>query len=340
MSDLEVRHLSPADPEAFADWVEVSRAVEQDAFHPWHTAYSAAELTALMELDVSAKVIGVLGTCQGRAVAFGKVQLPLLDNLHYAQLELGVLPDYRRRGFGSRMLAELTELARAAGRVTLNVESTWPIGRPSPVPDFAASQGFSAALRDWRNDLDLPPGSLSGLLAPIEAQARPADYQVQSWVDVLPEEWAEQRAVLSAQLAIDAPSGEQDIHPEVWDVERVQQSYAILRAQGRRIVESIAIHRGTGQAVGNTVLVIPEDPPGLAFQWSTLVLRAHRGHRLGLALKAANLRSLRQHCPGVRRIVTWNAQENTPMLDINRRFGFVAVGEGTQWQKLLEPNRL
>ncbi|MGL5828542.1 MAG: GNAT family N-acetyltransferase, partial [Angustibacter sp.] len=205
----------------------------------------------------------------------------------------------------------------------------------SPAPSFAVAHGFAPALRDWRSDLDLPTGSLDELLAPIEAEAQAgsADYEVQSWADTLPARWAEQRAELSARLSTDAPNGEQDLRPEVWDVERVQQSYRILRAQGRRILESIAVHRRSGRAVGHTLLVVPQEPPGLALQWTTLALQAHRGHRLGLALKAANLRSLRRHCPAVRRVVTWNAQENSPMLRINRRLGFEPVGEGTCWQK-------
>ena len=32
--------------------------------------------------------------------------------------------------------------------------------------------------------------------------------------------------------------------------------------------------------------------PGNACNWDTLVVPAHRGHRLGMALKVANLRSL------------------------------------------------
>jgi hypothetical protein len=55
----------------------------------------------------------------------------------------------------------------------------------------------------------------------------------------------------------------------------------------------------------------------------------------GLALKIANLRALRAELPAVERISTWNAQENGPMLRVNRDLGFEVVGSDTEWQKRL-----
>jgi hypothetical protein len=66
-----------------------------------------------------------------------------------------------------------------------------------------------------------------------------------------------------------------------------------------------------------------------------LVLREHRGHRLGMWIKAANLRALLAQFPAIRRVSTFNAQSNGPMLRVNRAMGFTPVGVLIEWQKQL-----
>ena len=61
---------------------------------------------------------------------------------------------------------------------------------------------------------------------------------------------------------------------------------------------------------------------GLIDQWDTIVLPEHRGHRLVMRVKAANLIALREAMPEARAIITWNAEENRPMLDVNEALGF------------------
>ena len=72
-----------------------------------------------------------------------------------------------------------------------------------------------------------------------------------------------------------------------------------------------------------------------AIQEDTVVIAAHRGHRLGMWLKTANLRRLAQAWPAVRRVHTWNADENDHMRSINVALGFrPESGEGG-WQKVV-----
>ena len=65
----------------------------------------------------------------------------------------------------------------------------------------------------------------------------------------------------------------------------------------------------------------------------TVVQPEHRGHRLGLAVKLANLDALARQAPGVRLIVTGNAAVNGPMIAVNDMMGFEVAGEGLFWQK-------
>ena len=70
---------------------------------------------------------------------------------------------------------------------------------------------------------------------------------------------------------------------------------------------------------------------------TTVVEPKHRGHRLGLAIKLANLDLLAKSAPDVRVIVTGNASVNAPMIAVNEMMGFEVASEGNFWQKDLWP---
>ena len=69
-----------------------------------------------------------------------------------------------------------------------------------------------------------------------------------------------------------------------------------------------------------------------AWQFLTVVDPAHRGHRLGLAVKLANLRYALGHEPALRVIDTWNAAANRHMIAINEALGFRPVDVWSKWQ--------
>jgi RimJ/RimL family protein N-acetyltransferase len=52
-------------------------------------------------------------------------------------------------------------------------------------------------------------------------------------------------------------------------------------------------------------------------------------------IKAVNLRALVAAHPGVRRLVTYNAVANSPMLRVNHAMGYRRVGSLVEWQKRL-----
>lgn len=68
-------------------------------------------------------------------------------------------------------------------------------------------------------------------------------------------------------------------------------------------------------------------------QWGTIVRGEHRGHRLGLAIKAANLQYLAEVCPGARRIDTINAEVNDAMISVNETLGFRALAVHPMWYR-------
>jgi GNAT superfamily N-acetyltransferase len=81
--------------------------------------------------------------------------------------------------------------------------------------------------------------------------------------------------------------------------------------------------------------VVPRFDPGRLYQWGTLVLREHRGRRLGQATKAYNLLWVQRELSGLKLLVTYNAEVNRHMIAVNEAMGFRPVERLTQYQRPL-----
>jgi hypothetical protein len=106
-------------------------------------------------------------------------------------------------------------------------------------------------------------------------------------------------------------------------------------AYDHRMYRLIARHRPTGELAGQTIVIIPAAQPWFAHQLDTSVVRIHRGHRLGMALKIAMVRALAQAEPQARTLGTWNAASNEHMIGINESLGYRVVSRAIGWQKHL-----
>ncbi|WAC65603.1 hypothetical protein OVA14_09660 [Agrococcus sp. SL85] len=200
---------------------------------------------------------------------------------------------------------------------------------------LAASLGYALEQVDRISalDVDAARASLEGFRADAAAAAGDA-YAIRIWSGRTPEELAEALAGLHARMVTDAPAAGLDVDDETWDAARLARTETELEASGNRILQAVATHVATGEAVAFTTLVLPADGRP-AYQEDTLVHAEHRGHRLGMLVKAENLLQLGRLHPGRTRILTWNAEENRPMLAVNEALGFVPVGAEGGWQRRL-----
>ena len=325
-----------ADDALLEQWVDASTESGRHEFGDRHTEFTADEVRVEHRLTTDYLTTRYAALVDDVVVGSAALNLPVRDNPGLAYLRVSVRPAHRRRGVGSALLQRLETDARAGGRSTLNAGSTVAVDHDDPAAPFAARHGYVAELVELRSDLDLPTGGVDDLLTPLEADAaqHTGAYDVLTWWDGIPDEWLDQRAHGSARMSTDAPSGGLVLDEESWDANRVREMVQVQHEQGRRFVETAAVHRATGQLAAFSDLSAPSHTPTLAYQWDTLVLKEHRGRRLGQLVKAANLRALLAELPAVTRIVTWNADVNAPMLRVNRAMGFVTVGVTTEWQKV------
>jgi RimJ/RimL family protein N-acetyltransferase len=137
-------------------------------------------------------------------------------------------------------------------------------------------------------------------------------------------------------MSTDEPAGDGERQAERWDAARLRENDELLAARQVRKLAAVACHVPSGQVVAMTELLLADDAPDQSWQMITVVHPEHRGHRLGLAIKLANLDLLAERAPSVRVIETGNASVNSPMIAVNDMLGFEVVSDGAFWQKHLE----
>ncbi|MGY0235798.1 GNAT family N-acetyltransferase [Longispora urticae] len=248
----------------------------------------------------------------GRIVGHAMLVLFDEENTDLAGLDVTVHPDHRRRGLGTALLRTL--VGAAGNRSTLFLEGL-PEGGPGAA--WAGAHGFAVAQRTARQALDLTAVDRSRWRTP----AAPG-YRLARWRDTVPEEFLVSYATARNALH-DAPRGDLDFAMPTWDPRRVREAEETTRGRGGETRIVAAVHEATGTVAGLTLLEVYAHSPAVGRQQDTCVLAAHRGHRLGLWMKADNLLWLAGDRPEVTRVATFSAADNGPMLHVNRQVGFV-----------------
>ena len=121
----------------------------------------------------------------------------------------------------------------------------------------------------------------------------------------------------------DAPRGDSALLSPEWTVDRVRaaETEALDEDIEERVV--VAVHDETGEVVGLTQLQLHPRRPGWGYQRDTVVVEAHRGRALGLAMKAEMLRWLTPLDLDL--VYTGTNADNVHMIAVNHALGFTTV---------------
>jgi hypothetical protein len=133
----------------------------------------------------------------------------------------------------------------------------------------------------------------------------------------------------------DAPLDGIAMEPDRFPEERVAALDAAMVARRQRVYRLMARHRRTGDWAGHTILCVDETRPGYGIQEDTSVRREHRGHRLGMLLKATMLLWMQDVQPDLETIDTWNATSNAHMIAVNEALGCEVSALGVALQRTL-----
>ncbi|UVJ38577.1 GNAT family N-acetyltransferase [Arthrobacter sp. CJ23] len=350
--------LDNADAADFLAAVEVGRRVRMQTWGTDDLAYTPLE--KLLELaDPYERQIILVAKVDGLIVGTADIALPLTDNMDLAEFTLDILPEYQRQGVGRQLLEAAEQLARAEGRTMILVDTNHPAASLNTqadeqlvpgsglgfVPiasrevDFAQRAGYALQHIEQFSSCALPLDSK--LVAELQAEAEEANagrYRLHHWTDRCPEDWLEAVAVLENSAGEVAPEDEDagsGPSAMVFDAGILREAEETAVAQGRRTVVTAVEDLATGRLAGLTTISVLAQRQDVVFQDDTLVLQEHRGNKLGLLIKVANMERLSEQFPDARVIYTWNAPENRYLLTVNKQLGFTTAGVTGLWQKEL-----
>lgn len=291
---------------------------------------------------------GFLARCDGAVVGALQIAVPLEDGATNIEFDLLAAPEARGGDVEEALFARLHHEADALGRPVLQTYSLHriqddgarlasPTGYGSiPLDDqsaFYRDHGFALRQVERNSAFDLT-GDLAPVRAMLDAALTAAgdEYRLESWTSPTPEQFADGFAFALSRMSTDVPTAGLVWVEEAWDAERVRRRDAKLAEGGVLVSVAVIVHVPTGRVVAYNELTIEADRTRPTRQWGTLVVREHRGHRLGTIVKCANILRWRALVPSSSMITTFNAEENRPMLDVNEAIGFTPIAVAGAWQ--------
>lgn len=330
--NIEIHQIDPQDHVELRAWWEVGRAASAErAIDTW-PAWEVSRV-ALPRLSHEVDKVLVGAWENGRFVAAGMMVLFLLDNTHLAEVNVYVSPPERRRGIGTAVLADLEARARADGRRSLLCSVMAPVGEESPGSLFAAARGYPIGSDEEIKAVDLVTAPATWPALDREVAAARGEYRVEVFENRTPAAYVDDFCALLSVLIAEIPTGDLDLEDTPWTPERLRNGEQRGIDIGRTQVVGIAI-APDGQLCGFTDLKVDRDARHGSVG-ATLVLPAHRGHRLGLAMKLATHRRVLELFPDLAFVETGNAGVNVWMNDVNERMGYRVVERCLDVQKRL-----
>jgi GNAT superfamily N-acetyltransferase len=343
------------DDPAFADYarfIEVGNANRELIYGTSLLNLAAPKMVAFLQDQTYFQQRLFAARREDRIVANALLGNPGQERSHVAWLGVTVHPEFRNRGIGTSLAEHVEALAREAGYTTFQVMVTHTstpggprLASPTGFGDLPATdpgvrflqrRGYHLEQVGRISFLDLPvdPATLAERRATATTAAG-ADYRVLTWEGPTPETWLDDIALLNTRLFTDAPTANMEMDTTPWDAARVRAEEDADARIGRIALTSAVEHLPSGRLVAFSHLTIPKDRARPVSQGATLVLKEHRGHRLGMLTKIANIQQLQAVSPESPVLQTDNAEENRPMLDVNEAIGFRPIGYMGAWKKTL-----
>lgn len=336
MDDLVIRRLDPHDAHDMDEFQRVYVEAESVA-NPGGRLYSHEEGVAALTSQGAWFGEGYGAFVGDEMLGEVMVMGSRRDNTDRGTVMLWVSPGHARRGVGGRLIRFAEDRFRELGRSVVDAEVQFGTPDRPGYGAFAEDHGYRLVQRSIERRLDLPVAG--DLLDRLEAEARPfaAGYEIRVVDGPIPAELAPGYVALLNRLNLDIPTGDVELEAGRRTVEDVVMQDAELVAAGRRRITAFALACADGgqPAVAGLSTAAASGPGNDHIdQHATIVGPEHRGHRLGMLVKVAQIRALQQHSDKAW-IHTDNAETNAHMVGINEALGFRITSMLGQYEKRL-----
>jgi GNAT superfamily N-acetyltransferase len=265
----------------------------------------------------------------GALIGYGVVSRSLNEpeNAHLRWTELVVSAKHRQKGVGRALMRRLVGAVEGQGDdVVLMAQTTDRVPSGS---EFAKRVGAEPGLDMKTNQLDLSKVDR----AKVEewAAISPKGYRLERIDDTVPAELVAPYIEASSGMN-DAPRG--DLKMADWKLteEHIRERESWFRQTGNEWWLLVAVHEASGEGAGFTEVTYDPMVSHVIWQHGTAVIDGHRGHRLGIWMKAVMLKRILDERPKALFIRTGNANTNAQMLGINTDLGFVQAWSACLWQ--------
>ena len=314
---IEVCEIDPADDEALRAWWGVEQAAMRAAF-PHQVLRTYEALCMVREPSPYHRRILLAARDGDETVGVADVGLSLTENEHLAMLEVRVAPDRQREGIGRSLFVGAAARARSEGRRLAVGEANVAAGdtdADGPAYAFATAMGATSVHQEIHLVLDLPTEPRREALDP--------DWEILTWGNRCPEQYAAAYCSMRTQMENDVPRGELDYEPFVFDEDRLRVGEERIARLYHQVV-AVARRRSDGVFGGYTLVFLPFGESHV-LQDDTLVMPEHRGRRLGAHLKQSTLEIIQRDHAERTAVHTWTAPDNHAMQRTNRAMGFRPV---------------
>lgn len=329
---IEIARVTPGDEEAFAIALAALRADEQ-VRNPGDPLLGPEEMAAwYFHAPPDRHQMAYVATLNGEpaGVVSANTESDPDDELQVANIEAMVLPEARRQGVATALVETVVPVLKELGQTSI---MSWPCLEISHEAgtSMCAKYGLSqrqeercsrVAVADINEDL------MSSWIASAADSA--AGYRVESWISQTPDDLIDLWCTAMEGMG-DAPLDDLDFNYPTRERDDQRKADEVLVDAGFMLFRSLAIGPD-GDAAGLSEIYVHRERPQIGHQGDTTVLEAHRGHRLGKWLKAANYRHAASHTPELSVLETYNAQSNDHMLSINVAMGFEPHRTYQAWQ--------
>jgi len=252
------------------------------------------------------------------------------ENQHFPEVDIFVLPEWRRKGIATVLLSKLNE---ECGKLECSLLEFSTFSNTPSGTEFLKGIGAKKGTVESVNQLLVKDIDWDLMSNWVEiSRERAVDYELDIWYNGYPDAELEKFVELFNDFWNSIPMGDLDFEYEELSAEYIHNGMESKVKRGWHNWIMVVKHIPTGNFAGFTYIIDNGFNPDMLNQGNTGVAAEHRNKGLGRLLKASLLKHVLTLRPEVKKIRSENDTSNKAMLNINNEMGYKTLYWESYWQ--------